>query len=177
MPQPILFTGSSIIALWDSLPAAFPGQTILNTAISGSQTADLLPQLDPLVIAHHPRLVCYYCGSNDINNNVSPAQIAANVARTYHLLSQRLPDLRFVYLSIIRAPQKADFLPQVAETNTRIASIADRSATFHFIDINPVFFTALRLDYYLEDGLHLTSSAYTALGAYLAPQVLSLFAV
>jgi lysophospholipase L1-like esterase len=177
MSQPILFTGSSIIALWENLASAFPGETLINTAISGAQTADLLPQLDTLVIAHRPRLVCYYCGSNDINNQVPPAQIAANVARTRDLLSRQLPAAPFAYLSIIRAPQKADCLAQVDETNARIARIADQSPNFHFLDINPIFFTpqgAPRLEYYLEDGLHLTPPAYAALGASLAPRILEL---
>lgn len=176
-PCPIIFTGSSIIALWESLPTFFPNETVLNTAISGSQTADLLPQLDALVIAYHPRLACYYCGSNDINSAVPPAQIAANVAGAFDLLSQRLPDLRFVYLAIIRAPQKADRMAQVEEANARIALLSAGRANFHFLDINPVFFTPLgapRLDFYVEDGLHLTPDAYAALGAYVAPQVLGL---
>jgi lysophospholipase L1-like esterase len=176
-PRPIVFTGSSIIAMWEGLVNFFPTETVLNTAISGSQTADLLPQLDALVIAPRPRLVCYYCGSNDINSGVSPTQIAANVARTFDLLNQRLPDLHFVYLAIIRAPQKADRMAQVEDANARIALLAAERPNFHFLDINPVFFTpqgAPRLDFYVEDGLHLTLSAYAALGAYVAPRVLGL---
>lgn len=174
--HPIVFTGSSIIALWENLASFFPNETVLNTAISGSHTADLLPQLDALVVAHRPRLVCYYCGSNDINYDVSPAQIAANVARTFELLNQQLPDLQFVYLAIIRAPQKADRMAQVEEANAHIALLAAAHPNFHFLDINPVFFApegTPRLDFYVEDGLHLTPSAYAALGAYVAPRVLA----
>lgn len=189
-PAPIVFTGSSIIAMWENLASFFPGETVINTAISGSVTADLLPQLDALVLAHRPRLVCYYCGSNDINNGVPPAQIAENVARSAGLLHARqpgmpgMPGLPFVYLSIIRAPQKAPLMDQVNEANARVARLAEEDEDagvspqihqpFYFIDINPVFFDAQgcpRAEFYVEDGLHLTPAAYTALGAYLAPRV------
>ena len=175
--RPILFTGSSIIALWQGLARFFPGETVLNTAISGAQTADLLSRLDELVVVHHPRLVCYYCGSNDINNALPPPQIAANVVRTFDLLCHELPALRFAYLSIIRAPQKADVINQVDEVNVRIAQIAVPRPNFRFLEINPVFFNeqgAPRLDFFLDDGLHLTPAAYNALGAYLNPRVLAL---
>jgi lysophospholipase L1-like esterase len=176
---PIVFTGSSIIAMWENVAYFFPGERVLNTAISGSQTADLLAQLESLVLAYHPRLVCYYCGSNDINCSIPPAQIAENVARTFELLHAELPDMRFVYLSIIRAPQKADggLMERVDEANALISWLAGQTPGFHFLDINPVFFIEEgepRLDFYIEDGLHLTPAAYEALGKYIAPRVLAL---
>jgi lysophospholipase L1-like esterase len=175
----IVFTGSSIIAMWENVADFFPGERVLNTAISGSQTADLLPELESLVLAHHPRTVCYYCGSNDINYAVPPLRIAENVARTYELLHEELPGLQFVYLSIIRAPQKTDggLIDKVDEANALICKMAEQLPGFHFIDINPVFFTEdgePRLDYYIEDRLHLTPAAYEGLGKYIAPRVLAL---
>jgi lysophospholipase L1-like esterase len=179
LSRPIVFTGSSIIAMWDNVPDFFPGERVLNTAISGSQTADLLPQQEPLVLAHHPRIVCYYCGSNDLNYAVTPARIAENVARTYELLHGELSDIKFVYLSIIRAPQKADagLMEQVEEANGLICRMAEQLPGFYFVDINPVFFTEAgepRQDFYIEDRLHLTPAAYEALGKYIAPKVLAL---
>jgi lysophospholipase L1-like esterase len=168
--HPILFTGSSIVALWESLPASLRGTPILNTAVSGSQTADILARLDGLVIRHQPRMVCYYCGSNDINASVPPEQIVEQVHETFIQLRQSIPDLRFVYLSIIKAPQKRDRWDQVDFVNGCLLQMPG----LEFIDINPVFFTPggePRLDFYVEDLLHHTPQAYLALNEYVLPRL------
>src|SRR5437773_9198088 len=99
--SPLVFVGSSIIALWESLPRSLAGAPVLNTAVGGAQTPDILARLEDLVIQYAPRAVCYYCGSNDINNEASSETIVANVVQTYETLCLRLEGLKFVYLSII----------------------------------------------------------------------------
>ena len=147
---------------------------MLNTAISGSQTADLIPQLDDLVVRHNPRVLCYYCGSNDINNAIPPDRIIENTRQTFLTLRERIPDLSFLYLSIIKAPQKQDRWDVVDEVHRGIDVLASTCPSFERIDINPVFFTPdgqPRMAFYLEDQLHLTPSAYAALGAWLFPLI------
>lgn len=175
--KPIVFVGSSIIALWDGLAHNFPGVRVLNTAVSGSQTRDILGRLDELVTAHEPRMVCYYCGSNDINDLVPVDTINGNTRETYVRLRRQLPTMKFVYLSIIRAPQKMNRWQLVDQVNAEMRRQSTIQQDFHFIDINPVFFSAdqtPRFDFYQEDQLHLTVPAYTALGEFLAPPVMKL---
>lgn len=175
--SPILFTGSSIIALWESLPSSLAGIPIFNTAVSGSQTADILARLEELVIHPNPRLVCYYCGSNDINAAVPPQTICANVRAAFTAARGRIPDLHFFYLSIIKAPQKQDRWDTVDQVNRSLAGFAQQTPGFSFIDINPVFVDPggqPRLDFYLDDLLHHTPAAYLALGEYLLPRLLDL---
>jgi lysophospholipase L1-like esterase len=175
--EPIVFVGSSIMALWESLPRFFPGMPILNTAVSGSQTHEIYARLDELVTRHAPCAVCYYCGSNDINHDVPAQTIVQNVIRTYEALRRRLAGLTFIYLSIIKAPQKRDRWDRVEDVNHQLSEWASRSDGFHFVDINPVFFSSHgtpRMDFYEADQLHLMPAAYLALGDYLGPRVLAL---
>jgi lysophospholipase L1-like esterase len=170
-----VFTGSSIIAQWERLPLFFPGIMLLNTAISGSQTQEIYARLDELVIAHRPSAVCYYCGSNDINNAVPAQTIVGNIVKTYETLQRRLDNVQFIFLSIIKAPQKMDRWAVVEDVNAHLSRLSTRLAGFGYIDVNPVFFTgdgSPRMDYYQADQLHLTPRAYVALGEYLAPRVL-----
>ena len=174
---PIVFTGSSIIALWENLPQFFPEVKLLNTAISGSQTHEIYAHLDTLVISQSPSLVCYYCGSNDINHAVAVQVIVENVIKTYQAMRDKLGQTAFVFLSIIKAPQKMDRWDMVDEVNTQISQLAPTYPGFAYIDINPVFFTEdgqPRVEFYVADQLHLTLPAYVALGAYLAPRVMKL---
>ena len=172
-----VFVGSSILSEWPELPAAFPGMSALNSAVSGAQTPDLRERLDELVLRHAPRLVVYYAGSNDINADVAPATVVENVIDTWERIRKKLADTAFVYLSIIRAPQKQDRLAAVDTVNVRLLRRAFGSPNFHFVDINPLLVNAdgqPRAEFYQEDGLHLTPAAYQLLGAYLAPRLQSL---
>ena len=175
--RPIVFVGSSIIALWDGLADNFSGVRVSNTAVCGAQTCDILGRVDELVTAHVPRMVCYYCGSNDINASVPVETISGNTLETYARLRRQLPALKFVYLSIIRAPQKMDRWQLVDQVNAGMRRQSTIRQDFQFIDINPVFFSVdqtPRFDFYLEDQLHLTVPAYAALGEFLAPLVMKL---
>lgn len=173
----VVFVGSSILAEWPDLPAAFPGLTLRNSAISGARTLDLADRIDELVVRHAPRLVVYYAGSNDINADIAPATVVENVIDTWERIRGQLSGTAFVYLSIIRAPQKQDRLSVVDTVNVRLLRRAFGSPNFHFVDINPLLADAdghPRAAYYQEDGLHLTPAAYQALGTYLAPRLKSL---
>ena len=179
-PQPatsIVFVGSSIMALWDSLPRAFPDTSLINTAVSGSHTHEIVARLDELVIAYAPRLVCYYCGSNDINYGATAHTVVDNVIETYQTLRQCLADVKFVYLSIIKAPQKRDRWSVVETANAQLQQLAAQLPGFTFIDVNPLFFDAAgqpRWDFYEEDQLHLTAAAYAALGSLVVPRIKTL---
>lgn len=174
---PIVFTGSSIIALWENLPQFFPEVELLNTAISGSQTDEIYVHLDALVVSQSPSLVCYYCGSNDINHAVAVQVIVENVIKTYQAIRDKLGQTTFVFLSIIKAPQKMNRWGVVDEVNMQINQLAHTYPGFAYIDINPIFFTEdgePRLQFYVADQLHLTLPAYVTLGAYLAPRVMKI---
>ena len=171
---PAIFVGSSIMAQWESLPQAFPQLPLLNTAIGGTQTHEILARLDELVIRHAPPLVCYYCGSNDINAGVPPEAIVANTLKTYATLREHLPGVRFVYLSIIKAPQKRARWDQVDAVNAALCAAAERLEGFTYIDVNPVFFTVEGepwMGAYVEDQLHLTAEAYERLGRFVAARL------
>lgn len=91
-------------------------------------------------------------------------------------MRDKLGQTAFVFLSIIKAPQKMDRWDMVDEVNTQISQLAPTYPRFAYIDINPVFFTEgqPRMEFYVADQLHLTLPAYVALGAYLAPHVMKI---
>jgi lysophospholipase L1-like esterase len=174
----IVFVGSSIMALWDNLPQVFPDIPCVNTAVSGSHTHEIAARLGELVIAYAPRLVCYYCGSNDINYGASAQTVVDNVVATYRTLRASLPDVKFAYLSIIKAPQKQDRWSVVEAANGLFKQLATQLPDFTFIDVNPLFLAANgqpRWEFYVEDQLHLTPAAYEAMGTLIGPSIRALF--
>ena len=64
----IVFVGSSIFQFWTHLAEQMAPLPVLNRAIAGTVTQDMLDGMEPLVLRYHPRIVVYYCGSNDISS-------------------------------------------------------------------------------------------------------------
>ena len=150
--EAIVFTGSSIIRKWNNLATHMDGMPVINRAFGGSRTAEVLAAADEFVIRYRPSIVVYYCGSNDVNGDILPEMIAANVRAFSERLAGELPLTHMVVLSVIRAPQKANKLDKVDAVNgllrRHFSSIKGRS----FIDINPIFQDAsgnARLDLFL----------------------------
>jgi lysophospholipase L1-like esterase len=174
-PIQIVFVGSSIMEGWFNLGEYFPATPFLNTAIGGTQTHEIYARLDELVIRHAPGLVCYYCGSNDINHGATAECIVTNVRQTFETLRCRLPAVQFLYLAIIKAPQKIDRWDVVDQVNCQLAALAAGLEGFHFLDVNPLFFDTNGqplLDFYVADLLHLTPQAYQAMGEFVGPKIM-----
>jgi len=77
--QAILFIGSSIFRQWTHLKAQMAPLPVFNRAFGGSWTADILEHMDKIVLPYQPRIIVYYCGSNDINGSERPLPIFSRV--------------------------------------------------------------------------------------------------
>ena len=81
----VLFVGSSIFREWrevrDFRADCAPIEPALNRAFGGSITEDQLHVAEQIVFPHDPAVLVYYCGSNDLNLGVHPAQIRDNFLR------------------------------------------------------------------------------------------------
>ncbi|MBL8188380.1 MAG: hypothetical protein JNK38_10255 [Acidobacteria bacterium] len=104
----ILFIGSSIFRLWKNLKEQMAPLPVFNRAFGGSRTADILYYRDKVVLPYEPKIIVYYCGSNDINADITPDKIAANFREFTQRVHARLPQTKIFYVSINRAPQKMD---------------------------------------------------------------------
>src|SRR5437667_8878964 len=64
---PIVFVGSSIFHRWTTLERQMDPLPVANIAFDGAQTEDWNRLIDMRVIPLKPRVIAYYCGSNDID--------------------------------------------------------------------------------------------------------------
>ncbi len=170
----ILFVGSSIFRLWKNLPKQMAPLPVFNRAFGGSQTHEILAYMDKIVLPYQPKMIVYYCGSNDINANVTPQSIAGNFKEFVARVHQQLPKTRIFYVSINRAPQKMNKWSQVDEANALIRTYCAKNKQLRFIDVNPALFDASgkpRMDLYLPDQLHFKEPAYTEFTAIIKPVI------
>ncbi len=172
--EAILFIGSSIFRLWKNLPEQMAPLPVFNRAFGGSQTHEILAYMDKIVLPYKPKMIVYYCGSNDINANVPPQSIAGNFKEFVARVHQQLPKTRIFYVTINRAPQKIDKWLQVDEANALIKTYCAKNKRLGFIDVNPALFDASgkpRMDLYLPDQLHFKEPAYTEFTAIIKPVI------
>jgi hypothetical protein len=170
----ILFIGSSIFRQWTTLSAQMAPLPAYNRAFGGSVTKEVLHYADTIVIPYAPKLIVYYCGSNDVNADVLPPEIAANFRAFVERVHAKLPQTRVLFASIIRAPQKMDRWDRVDAANALIRDYCATDKRLGYVDINPAVFTAdgkPRMELYREDKLHYYPPAYDGFTAIIKPAV------
>jgi len=168
----IVFVGSSIFHRWTALSSQMAPLPITNLAIDGTVTTDMLRMVDSRVIPLRPKVIAYYCGSNDVDSGEPAAAIVGRVLQFVDRVAKALPDTRVVFVSVNRAPEKRDLWDVVDEVNRQIQRYATTHPRVEFVDVNPVLFNpdgTSRLDLFMDDELHLRPHAYELFTRILKP--------
>jgi len=158
----IVFVGSSIFQFWTHLIDQMAPLPVLNRAIAGFTTVDMLEQMDRLVLPYKPRIVVFYCGSNDISAGDEAQPIIDRTKRFLKILGEKSPDTFVYYTSINKAPEKMDRWNIVDAVNREMERYSRQTKNLGYIDLNPVLFDsqgALRMNLFLPDGLHFRSGS------------------
>ena len=143
----VLFVGSSIFREWREtrdFGNDFHPLPVLNRAFGGSTAYEqLLPTvLDATVFPHDPSVLVYYCGSNDLNEGLSPSHICDSFARWSLQVRKRSTNdaVEILFVSINRAPQKQPVWQALDETNALIKKFCHETKGHTFVDVNPLLF-------------------------------------
>jgi lysophospholipase L1-like esterase len=168
----ILFIGSSIFREWTHLREQMAPLPVFNRAFGGSRTADVLYSMDRIVLPYAPRIIVYYCGSNDINALERPFPIFQRIRQFSERVREALPGTLVYIVSINRAPQKKDRWDIVDSTNALVREYCLSTAHRGYIDVNSVLFDKQgnpRLDLYRDDQLHFEEQAYVEFAGIIRP--------
>jgi lysophospholipase L1-like esterase len=170
----IVFVGSSIFQFWTHLTEQMAPLPVLNRAIAGFTTEDMLNQMGRLVLPYKPRIVVFYCGSNDISAGDNADPIIERTKRFLKILGEKSPDTFVYYTSILKAPEKMDRWDIVEAVNREMERYSHQTKMLGFIDLNPVLFDGrgtLRRDLFLPDQLHFrpSSTAYPEFAQIVKP--------
>jgi len=170
----IVFTGSSIFQFWTHLTDQMAPLPVLNRAIAGTVTQDMLDRIGQLVLPHQPRIVVYYCGSNDISAGEDAGPIIERTKRYIQILHEKSPNTFFYYTSIHKAPEKRARWDVVETVNREMERYSHQAKNVGYIDLNPVLFDSrgnLRMNLFLGDGLHFRpdSTAYPEFAQIVKP--------
>ena len=168
----IVFVGSSIFHRWTNLASQMAPLPITNLAIDGTVTTDMLRMVDSRVIPMRPKVIAYYCGSNDVDLGEPAETIVGRILQFVDRVARALPDTRVIFVSVNRAPEKQDRWDVVDAVNRQMQAYAASHPGVEFVDVNPVLFNAdgtSRLDLFMGDQLHLRPRAYEEFAKILKP--------
>jgi len=170
----IVFVGSSIFRYWTHLADQMAPLPVLNRAIAGTVTQDMLARIGQLVLPYQPRIVVYYCGSNDISVGEDAGPIIDRTRRFIQILHEKSPNTFFYYTSIQKAPEKRARWDVVEAVNHEMERYSREAVNVGYIDLNAVLFDKrnnVRENLFLPDGLHFRpdSTAYAEFSQIVKP--------
>jgi lysophospholipase L1-like esterase len=174
----ILFVGSSIFHRWTQLTSQMAPLPVDNIAFDGAVTDDWNRLIESRVIPAKPKVIVYYCGSNDVDAGEPAGAIFDRIRQFVDRARAALPGVHVIFVSVIRAPEKRARWDVVDEVNRLVAAYGAATPRFDFVDVNPILLTAdgaPRFDLYLSDQLHFRPKAYEELAAVIKPVVTKAF--
>jgi len=171
----ILFVGSSIFRQWTNVAEQMAPLPVLNRAFGGSRTGDQLARYAQVVPPYAPKVIVYYCGSNDLKAGTTPEDPAAIFARFREFSEQvrrDFPETRLIFASATRSPDRVARWEQVDHYNALARAYCAATPHRFFVDLNPLLVDAdggPRLELYKTDKLHFHPAAYDAFAGRLKP--------
>lgn len=171
-PRPLDLT--RFLRLWKGLAAHMAPLPVINRAFGGSRTPEQLHVFDRIVLPYRPRVIVYYCGSNDVNADETAEAIAARYQQFSERVRAVLPDTRVFFVSIIAAPQKRDRWDVVDRANALVRAYSATTPGRGYSDVNPALRDDRgqpRMELYLPDQLHYLPAAYERMAAVVRPAV------
>ena len=168
----ILFVGSSIFHRWTQLTAQMAPLPVTNIAFDGAVTDDWNRLIDSRVIPLHPKVIAYYCGSNDVDAGDSAVTIVARIRQFVDRVTAGVSGVRIVFVSVNKAPEKRDRWDVVDDINRQLQKYAERNPRIEFVDVNVALLNAdgsSKTELFMNDRLHLRPPAYEEFTRILKP--------
>ena len=169
----VCFVGSSTFTYWRYIEADFQelGVPVINAGFGGSCTNDILPLMDRLCTQFKPRVVVYFCGTNNLTQGMPVSTVLDDFKSFATRLFESNPSTHIVYLGLTTTPfclkwNINNFLVTARKANELLQEYClsqPESLTYvHTDDLNK---TPWIRDpaMYLGDGHHLTDEGHQRL--------------
>jgi lysophospholipase L1-like esterase len=131
---------------------------------------------DQVVSPCHPKLIVWYCGSNDVKGKKEPQSILQRTEEWLDKVMKYDSSIQVLLVSIHRCPQKhRDAQIDVVDAvNRGYEEIARTKEGIFYVDVNPALQSLTgesRAELYVEDGLHLNVEGYHQMTTLLKPAI------
>ncbi|MBF8964107.1 hypothetical protein I0P70_12700 [Pontibacter sp. FD36] len=170
----IVFTGSSSIKRWTSLPQEYPDYPIIMRGFGGSRLGDATFYFGRIVKKYQPRQVFLYSGENDIAAGSTSEMTFKEFKAFARKMKKELPKAELVYLSIKPSISRWDRYPTMQVVNQKIKRYALWHRKVKFLDVSsPMIGTdgMPKAELFLSDKLHMTATGYNIWRSIIEPHL------
>jgi lysophospholipase L1-like esterase len=170
----IVFAGSSSIRLWKTVARDFAGLPVLNRGFGGSQIREVTAFADRIVIPYRPRLIVFYCGSNDVVSGRAVPDVVGDLRAFVAKIHAALPQTRLIYISVAPNPARWHLKDAWLDLNERTRAYTRTDGRLSFVDIWGEMLGASgepRPELFVEDQLHMNERGYAIWARVLRPVV------
>lgn len=169
----VVLFGDSITEGWGNRPSKeFPGVKIANRGISGDTTRGMLLRLSDDVLSLNPAAVVMLMGTNDLEEQASPDDIAGNVKLIVQALKSHNAKLPIVLCEVMPSSEsKKRPADKIKEINKKVFEVVKGDPQITVIDTWTLF-AGSNGDAKVEDFpdlLHPNDAGYTKWAAALRP--------
>ena len=77
----------------------FPEYPVLNRGFGGSTTPEVNYYFDRVIAAYKPKVIVFFCGSNDMASKRTPQQAIEDFGTFVKMTQEKLPGTKIVYIS------------------------------------------------------------------------------
>lgn len=164
LPQnAVVLYGSSSFANWSTCQADIADYQVINRGFGGSTSAEALYYFDRVILPLKPSVIFYYEGENDIAAGFSVDSVFANYLKMCSLIKTKLPNTKFVALSLKYSPSRKKLIEKQKLYNAMVRGVAKTDKQLGYVDI-----TNLQLlpdgnydpEMFISDSLHVSALAY-----------------
>jgi len=158
----LLLVGSSIIRKWKTFSTMLRTLQILNLCISSYTTEDMLTlYYINMISVYKPKNVIYYCGNNDIRENIDPEIIIKNIKKFVNIIKKLYgTNMNIMIVSLIKNPKTPVYDNSIDIVNSKIQKYSKNSKNVYFVDVMEELYDT---KYFMKDDIHLEKSGYAKL--------------
>ena len=153
----LIFVGDSITAAGPWV-AAFPNRRVVNAAVPGYTSVDMLAQL-PSLRRDQPHTYVLMAGINDLRHGAKAESVAQRLAQIRQALAT--PGQRLIQVSTLPCQIRSCGTAALAEVERLNRLLRRQTPAADFLDLTPDFQDAQGLrPAFSSDGLHLNRAGY-----------------
>ncbi|GAB4029276.1 GDSL-type esterase/lipase family protein [Spirosoma gilvum] len=161
--NPIVFTGSSSIRLWENLTNYFPNKPVLQRGFGGSQLSDVIYYADRVIVPYNPKQIVLYAGENDVAAGKTGQEVYERLVTLFEHVRKKLPNATFTFISLKPSPSRRKYFPEMDNANRLIKGYLEKQRNTQFVDIRPVMLLKNGQpvpELFKSDSLHMLPAGY-----------------
>ena len=171
----IVFAGSSSIRKWDSLVQDMEPLPVVNRGFGGAIIKQVTHQSTRMIVPLRPKLIVFYCGENDIANDVYPAEMPLTDFKAFtRSMRQKLPGTGILFISLKPSPLRWKYWAKFQATNRLVKDYIQTQDRMWYADVSVPMLNEKGLprpELFASDSLHMSPAGYALWKRVLKPVV------